>query len=90
MSTLDNIRLLIEALRGGNTADQGIAATKSQRSTYNPQGIPMQADSSMSVPLGGQSSPPGSGIRDPEYLKYVKSQPAGQAMSYMEWLEKGG
>jgi len=90
MSTLDNIRLLIEALRGGNTADEGIAATKSQRSTYNPQGIPMRADSSMYAPIGGQASPTGSGIRDPEYLNYVKSQPPGQALSYMDWLEKGG
>lgn len=88
MPALDNIRLLIEALRGGNSPESAIAAQKSQRSTYNPQGIPYTAPA-QAAPTG-PLNPNGmsTGLRDPEYLKYTKT--TSNPKPYMVWLEEGG
>lgn len=87
MPALENLKYLIEALRGGSNPDRAIAAEKSVRSTYNPQGLPMQADSPMPMPLGGKANP-GQLPNDPDYIKYLKT--TSNPKKYMDWLEAGG
>lgn len=79
---LSSLKYLIEALRGGNS-DEGVAARKSMRSYYNPTGQTVAPSNPY------QSGGPGgygmqAGLRDPEYLKYVKSTP--NPMPYMDWV----
>ena len=98
-SSLDNIRYLIEALRGGDNPQAAQDAQLSQRSTYNPQGVPYQNGKPMAPnqvaspddPQGSYSKTGGftsGGLNDPAYLDYVKK--TKNPMPYMDWLEKGG
>lgn len=92
-SSIDNIRLLIEALRGGSNPQQAQDNELSTRSSMNPQGLLYQAGKPVPPddPAGSYTKTGGfssAGIRDPQYLDYVKK--TKNPMPYMEWLEKGG
>ena len=89
-STMDNIRLMIEALRGGSNPQQAVDNELSTRSSMNPQGLMYQGGKPVppSDPVGSYKEPggfTGAGIRDPQYLDYVKK--TKNPMPYMDWLE---
>lgn len=89
MAGLDNLKYLIEALRGGpNGPGQAAADQAGLRSTYNPQGndVPIGGQH-LPIPLGGGSSP-GELPNDPEYMKYLKT--TKNPMPYMDWVQRGG
>lgn len=90
MPGLSSIKALIEALRGGNWqgTNRAMDATLSQRSTYNPQGIPYVNGAPVTSAPTSSGYGMSSGLKDPAYLDYVKSTKS--PMAYNEWLEKGG
>jgi hypothetical protein len=93
-SSMDNIRMLIEALRGGSNPQQAQDNELSTRSSMNPQGcltrMVGRCHRSPSDPAGSYTKDGGfssAGVKDPQYLDYVKK--TKNPMPYMDWLEKG-